>query len=90
MASESKSERAIAATPGEIFEILRSPKGRVQIDALGMLMSSNGDAATAVGDAFVVHMDRDALQDFDLGECDVTVVVSVFEQDLEIVRTADG
>lgn len=83
-------ERMIAAEPAAIFEILRSPEGHVQIDASGMLMSSSGDAATAVGDTFVVHMDRDALQDFDLGEYDVTVVMSVFEQDREIAWTVDG
>jgi hypothetical protein len=80
----------IAAEPAAIFEILRGPEGHVQIDASGMLMSSSGDAATAVGDTFVVHMDRDALQDFDLGEYDVTVVMSVFEQDREIAWTVDG
>lgn len=83
-------ERAIAATPDTIFEILRSPEGHVQIDASGMLMSSSGDAATAVRDTFTVHMDRDALQDFDLGEYDVTVVMTVFEQDREIAWTIDG
>ena len=83
-------ERAIAAGPGAIFEILRSPEGHVQIDASGMLMSSSGDAASAVGDTFVVHMDRDALRDFDLGLYDVTVVISEFEQDREIAWTIDG
>ncbi|MGB3736030.1 MAG: hypothetical protein WA964_13825 [Ilumatobacter sp.] len=83
-------ERAIAAEPAAIFEILRSPEGHVQIDASGMLMSSTGDAASAVGDSFVVQMDRDALRDFDLGLYDVTVVISVFEQDREIAWTIDG
>lgn len=83
-------ERAIAAEPGAIFEVLRSPEGHVQIDASGMLMSSTGEAASAVGDTFVVHMDRDALRDFDLGEYDVTVVMSVFEPDREIAWTIDG
>ena len=83
-------ERNIAAEPGAIFEILRSPDGHVQIDASGMLMSSSGDAASNVGDTFTVHMDRDALRDFDLGEYDVTVVMTVFEQDREIAWTIDG
>ena len=83
-------ERAIAAEPGAIFEILRSPEGHVQIDASGMLMSSSGESAAAVGDTFVVHMDRDALNDFDLGEYDVTVVISEFEQDRQIAWTIDG
>jgi len=83
-------ERAIAAEPAAIFEILRSPEGHVQIDASGMLMSATGDAASAVGDTFTVHMDRDALRDFDLGLYDVTVVISEFEQDTTIAWTIDG
>lgn len=62
----------------------------MQIDASGMLMSSSGVAATSVGDTFVVHMDRDALRDFDLGEYDVTVVISEFAQAREIAWTIDG
>ena len=33
-----------------------------------MLMSASGDRVGAVGDEFVVHMDRDALNDYPLGE----------------------
>jgi hypothetical protein len=62
----------------------------VQIDASGMLMSSTGQPASAVGDRFVVHMDRDSLRDFDLGEYDVTVVISEFDQDRHIAWTIDG
>jgi len=83
-------DRAIAADASEIFDVLRSPDGHVQIDASGMLMSAEGDPATAVGDRFVVHMDRDSLRDFDLGEYDVTVVITAFEQDREIAWTIDG
>ncbi len=83
-------ERAIAAEPEAIFEILRSPEGHVQIDASGMLMSSTGESASAVGDRFTVHMDRDALRDFDLGLYDVIVVISEYEQDREIAWTIDG
>jgi len=83
-------DRTIAAEPAPIFEILRSPEGHVQIDASGMLMSATGEPASAVGDRFVVHMDRDSLRDFDLGEYDVTVVISEFEQDRHIAWTIDG
>jgi hypothetical protein len=83
-------DRAIAAEPSEIFDVLRSPEGHVQIDASGMLMSAEGEPATAVGDRFVVHMDRDSLRDFDLGEYDVIVIISTFEQDREIAWTIDG
>lgn len=83
-------DRAVAADAATIFDVLRSPTGHVQIDASGMLMSAEGDPAAAVGDRFVVHMDRDSLRDFDLGEYDVTVVFSVFDPDREIAWTIDG
>jgi hypothetical protein len=83
-------ERAIAADPHEIFEVIRSPQGHVAIDASGMLMSADGEPAGAVGDTFVVHMDREALNDFPLGLYDVTVVIATFEQDREIAWTIDG
>lgn len=83
-------DRAIAAEPAAIFEILRSPEGHVSIDASGMLMSAAGEPAGAVGDRFVVHMDRDSLRDFDLGEYDVTVVITEFEPDRAIAWTIDG
>jgi hypothetical protein len=83
-------ERAIAAEPAAVFDILRSPEGHVQIDASGMLMAASGEPANAVGDSFTVHMDRDALRDFDLGLYDVTVVISEFEQDRAIAWTIDG
>ncbi len=82
--------RAIAATPAEIFAIVSSPDGHVAIDASGMLMSSTGEPATAVGDTFVVHMDRDALGDVPLGEYDVTVVIETYEPDREIAWSIDG
>ena len=37
--------------------------------------------SAAVGDRFVVHMDREALNDFPLGRYDVTVQISDFEKD---------
>ena len=83
-------QRAIAAAPAAIFDVLRHPEGHVDIDASGMLMSATGDPATAVGDRITVHMDRDSLRDFDLGEYDVEVVMKVFDQDREIAWTIDG
>ena len=83
-------QRAIAAEPVVIFDHLRRPEGHVDIDASGMLMAATGDPATDVGDRFTVHMDRDSLRDFDLGEYDVEVVMTVFEQDREIAWTIDG
>jgi len=60
-------QRAIAATPATIFDVVRSPEGHVAIDASGMLMSASGAPAEQVGDRFTVHMDREALNDFQIG-----------------------
>jgi hypothetical protein len=83
-------DRKIAAEPEAIFDLLRSPAGHVAIDASGMLMSAEGEPATAVGDRFVVHMDRDSLRDFDIGEYDVTVVFETFQPNAEIAWSIDG
>ena len=83
-------QRAIAAEPAAIFAILRDPDGHVAIDASGMLMWAEGDPATAVNDRFVMHMDRDSLRDFDLGEYQVDVVITAFEADREIAWTIEG
>jgi hypothetical protein len=77
-------QRAIAAEPAQVFAVVSSPQGHVAIDASGMLMSATGEPARAVGDAFVVHMDREALNDYPLGLYDVTVRFVRFEQDREV------
>jgi hypothetical protein len=79
--------RAIAADPATIFALLREPSGHVAIDATGMLMATTGDAPQAAGDSFVVHMDRDSLRDFDLGEYDVVVTYTTYEPDRELAWT---
>jgi hypothetical protein len=83
-------QRAIAATPAEIFKVVADPRGHVAIDASGMLMSATGEAVTGVGDTFVVHMDREALNDYPLGLYDVTVRIVTFEPDREIAWTPEG
>jgi hypothetical protein len=83
-------ERLIAADPGTIFGVLRDPHGHVEIDSSGMLMDATGDPARAVGDTFVIHMDREALNDYPMGRYDVTVVITEFEQDREIAWTIEG
>ncbi len=82
--------RPIAAEPSAIFAVLTDPQGHVQIDASGMLMSASGEPATTVGDTFVVHMDREALNDFPLGLYDVTVHIVTFEPDREVAWTIEG
>jgi Polyketide cyclase / dehydrase and lipid transport len=83
-------ERTIAADPSKIFAILRDPQGHVTIDSSGMLMDATGDPVTAVGDTFVVHMDREALNDYPMGRYDVTVTITRFEPDREIAWTILG
>lgn len=83
-------ERAIAAEPSEIFRVLSDPHGHVAIDSSGMLMDASGDRVTGVGDTFVVHMDRDALNDYPLGLYDVTVRIVQFVADREIAWTVEG
>lgn len=83
-------ERAIAADPSTIFDVLRSPEGHVAIDASGMLMSADGEPAAAVGDTFTIHMDREALNDVPLGLYEVTVVITEFTENREIAWTIDG
>jgi hypothetical protein len=77
-------ERTIAADPAAIFAVLRDPRGHVAIDSSGMLQSATGEPVSAVGDSFVVHMDRESLNDVPLGRYDVTVTITAYEQDREI------
>ena len=83
-------ERTIAAEPTAIFRVLADPQGHVTIDSSGMLMDATGDPVTAVGDRFVVHMDREALNDYPMGLYDVTVVIKTFVPDQEIAWTIEG
>ena len=73
--------RVIPADAATIFSVVSSPSGHVAIDASGMLQSSTGEPASAVGDEFVIHMDREALGDLPMGKYDVTVTITGYEQD---------
>lgn len=77
-------QRMIAADPASIFRLLCDPQGHVDIDSSGMLLDATGEPVRAVGDTFVVHMDREALNDYPMGRYDVTVGITVFEPDREI------
>ena len=83
-------ERLIATDPATIFRLLADPQGHVAIDASGMLQAATGEPVTAVGDSFVVHMDREALNDYPMGRYDVTVTIATFEPDREIAWTILG
>src|SRR3954469_9418016 len=82
--------RTIASDPATIFRVLRDPLGHVAIDSSGMLMDATGEPVSAVGDTFVVHMDREALNDYPLGLYDVTVKIVTFVPDREIAWTIEG
>lgn len=82
--------RKIAADPATIFNLLATPQGHVQVDASGMLLAGEGKPAAKVGDTFVIHMDRDALNDYPMGRYDVTVKFVTFEPGREIAWTIEG
>lgn len=84
-------DRTIAAPAADIFAVLCDPQGHVAIDSSGMLQDADGEPVAAVGDTFVVHMDREALNDYpQLGKYDVTVEISEFERDRLIAWTILG
>ena len=83
-------QRLIEATPAAIFRVLCDPQGHVAIDSTGMLMDATGEPVAREGDSFVVHMDREALNDYPMGKYDVTVIITRFEQDSLIEWTISG
>lgn len=83
-------ERQIAAPPAKIFALLCTPEGHVAIDSSGMLQSAEGRPVTGVGDSFVVHMDRESLNDYPMGKYDVTVAITRFAPDALVEWTIRG
>ncbi len=83
-------QRTIEAEPAAVFRVLCDPHGHVAIDSSGMLMDATGEPVAAVGDSFVVHMDREALNDFPMGRYDVTVTITTLVPDREIAWTILG
>lgn len=83
-------QREIAAPPAKVFALLCDPAGHVSIDSSGMLQSADGEQVGQVGDTFVVHMDREALNDYPMGKYDVTVIITKFQPDADIEWTISG
>jgi hypothetical protein len=83
-------QRAVAAPASDIFAVLTDPLGHVAIDSSGMLMSASGNIVAKAGDTFLVHMDREALNDYPLGLYDVTIEIVTFELDRDIAWTVHG
>jgi hypothetical protein len=91
MTTRMEVQRTIPADPEAIFRVLSDPHGHVAIDSSGMLQDATGSPAQAVGDTFVIHMDRESLNDYpELGRYDVTVSITAFEPDREIAWTVFG
>jgi hypothetical protein len=82
--------RQITASASTVFDVLTSPEGHVRIDASGMLQWAEGERVTGVGDRFVVHMDRESLNDLPMGKYDVTVIITRFIPDSEIEWMISG
>ena len=83
-------QRQIAAPPAKVFAVLCDPQGHVAVDSSGMLQSADGAPVQGVGDKFVVHMDREAKNDYPMGKYDVTVIITQFEPDARIEWTISG
>ena len=90
MTTRMEVQRTIPADAAAIFRVLSDPQGHVAIDSSGMLQDATGTPAQAVGDTFVIHMDRESLNDYPLGKYDVTVSITAFEPDREIAWTVFG
>jgi hypothetical protein len=91
MSEHIETRRTIAAPVPDIFAVLCDPQGHVAIDSSGMLQDADGDPVSAVGDSFVVHMDRESLNDYpQLGKYDVTVEITEFDKDRLISWTILG
>ena len=80
----------IPADAAAIFRVVSDPRGHVAIDASGMLQDASGEPAGAVGDTFVIHMDRESLGDVPMGRYDVTVTITGYEQDRFITWEVSG
>jgi hypothetical protein len=83
-------QRTIPADAARIFSVLRDPQGHVTIDSSGMLQDATGEPATKVDDEFVVHMDRESLNDYPMGKYDVTIHITRYEPDRAIAWTIMG
>jgi uncharacterized protein YndB with AHSA1/START domain len=84
-------QRIIHAPAEKIFAVLCDPQGHVAIDSTGMLQDAEGEPVRGAGDSFVVHMDRQSLNDFpEMGKYHVTVTIKEFEPNRLISWTVDG
>ena len=77
--------RRIPASASRIFGVITDPRGHVAIDGSGMLVAApDARIITAVGDTFVMDMDREPLGDVPMGKYRVDNLVTAFQQDREL------
>ncbi|GAB2875138.1 SRPBCC family protein [Nocardioides pacificus] len=85
--------RDLAASAGEVFDLISDPQGHVRIDGSGMLVAtSRADRLSRVGDSFSMDMDREPLGDLPMGRYTVvnTVTRIVADRLLEWSVGAEG
>lgn len=82
--------RVIPASAEAIFALLTDPDGHVAMDSSGMLQAATGDSVAAVGDSFVVHMDRESLGDIPMGMYDVQVVFTSLDRPTHVAWGIEG
>jgi hypothetical protein len=83
--------RRIAASASDIFGIVTDPAKHVEIDGSHMLEAvESASPLRAVGDSFIVNMDRDALGDLPLGKYTVRNVVTRVSPDRLLEWTVGG
>ena len=71
--------RSVHAPPEAVFAVVTDPAGHVEIDGSGMLVAAQRSSPlTAVGDSFIMNMDREALGDIPLGKYQVRNTVTAF------------
>jgi uncharacterized protein YndB with AHSA1/START domain len=71
--------RRIAAPAEVVFKVISDPQGHVDIDGSGMLVATDAPPTQAVGDSFIMNMDRDPLGDLPMGKYQVRNTVTKFE-----------
>jgi hypothetical protein len=84
--------RRITASADELFAIVSSPTGHVDIDGSGMLVAApDARPLTAVGETFDMDMDREPLGDYpELGKYQVRNTVTQFVPGRLIEWTVGG
>ena len=92
MSSERVSaSRRIPASASHIFGLITDPNMHVEIDGSGMLMAApDATALQAVGDSFIINMDREALGDIPMGKYTVKNTVTRITPDAELEWNIGG